>query len=55
MTDTKKFRRDFLTAMRQVLAVYRDATVEQIDGGLLLRRSPPAIRRKTVAAITTTG
>ena len=46
MKDPKKFRRDYLKAMRQALAVYPAAKVEQIDGGLLLRRSAPPIRRK---------
>ena len=45
MTDAKKFRRDLLTAMRQVLVAYPAAKVEQVDGGLLLRRSAPPIRR----------
>ena len=45
MGDAKKFRRDLLTAIRQVLAAYRAAKVEQIEGGLLLRRSAPPIRR----------
>ena len=43
--DVKTFRRDLMTAMRQVLAVYPAAKVEQIDGGLLLRRSAPPIKR----------
>ena len=45
MTDAKKFRRDLLTAMRQVLVAYPAAKVEQVDGGLLLRRSAPPIKR----------
>jgi hypothetical protein len=45
MTDAKKFRRDLMTAMRQVLAAYPAAKVEQIDGGLLLHRSAPPIKR----------
>lgn len=44
-TDTKTFRRDLLTAMRQVLVAYPTAKVEQVDGGLLLRRSAPPIKR----------
>ncbi len=46
MKDSKKFRRDYLTAMRQAVALYPDAKVEQVDGSLLLRRSSPPIRRK---------
>jgi hypothetical protein len=45
MTDTKKFRRDLMNAMHQVLSVYPAAKVEQVDGGLLLRRSAPPIKR----------
>ncbi len=51
MKDPKKFRRDYLKAMRQALAVYPAAKVEQVDGGLQLRRSAPPIRRK-VHAVT---
>ncbi len=51
MKDPKKFRRDDLKAFRQALAVYPDAKVEQVDGGLLLKPSPPPIRRK-VHAVT---
>ncbi len=46
MTDHKKFRRDYLKAFRQALAVYPHAKVEQVDGGLLLKPSRPPIRRK---------
>lgn len=45
MADTKKFRRDLMTAMRQVLVAYPAAKVEQVEGGLLLRRSAPPIKR----------
>ncbi len=44
--DRKTFRRNFLTALRQATSVYPKAQVEQVDGGLLLRRSAPPIRRK---------
>ncbi len=46
MKDPKKFRRDYLKAFRQALAVYPDAKVEQVDGGLLLKPSRPPIRRR---------
>ncbi len=49
MKDPKKFRRDYLKAFRQALAVYPDAQVDQVDGGLLLKPSPPPIRRKVYA------
>jgi len=51
MKDSKKFRRDYMKAMRQAIAVYPAARVEQVDGGLLLRQSAPPIRRK-VHAVT---
>jgi hypothetical protein len=47
--DVKTFRRDLLTAMRQVLVTYPAAKVEQVEGGLLLRRSAPPIRRLSPA------
>ncbi len=34
MRDPKRFRRNILKAFRQALAVYPDAKVEQVDGGL---------------------
>ena len=34
MKDPKRFRRNILKAFRQALAVYPDAKVEQVDGGL---------------------
>ena len=34
MRDPKRFRRNILKAFRQTLAVYSDAKVEQVDGGL---------------------
>ncbi len=46
MKDTKKFRRDYLKAFRQALAVYPNARVEQVDGGLLLKPSPPRSPRR---------
>lgn len=48
-TDAKTFRRDLMTAMHQVLAIYPAAKVEQVDGGLLLRRSAPPIKRLSPA------
>jgi len=44
--DHKKFRRLFKNALRQASAVYPHAKVEQVDGGLLLKRSRPAISNK---------
>lgn len=48
-SDLQEFRKDFLKALKQVLAVYPWAKVETIEGGLRLRQSPPPIRRKVVA------
>jgi len=44
--DAKTFRRDFLKAMRQALAVYPSARVDQVDGGVVLHPSPPPIKRR---------
>lgn len=42
----KDFKRQFLVALRQVQAVYPQARVRQIDGGLLLQASPPPIAKR---------
>ena len=39
----RNFKRDFLTALNQASAAYPAASVEELDGGLRLRRSPPPI------------
>lgn len=49
MADAKKFRRDLLTGLRQVLTAYPAAKVDQVEGGLLLRRSAPPIKRPSPA------
>jgi hypothetical protein len=46
----RSFKQEFLNHMRQVCAVYRDAKVEEISGGLLLKKSPPPIRKTTITA-----
>jgi hypothetical protein len=43
MAEVRMFKRHMLVALRQVLAVYPKARVEQVDGGLLLHRSDPPI------------
>ena len=48
--DAKGWRRLFKQALRQAVTVYPDAKVEQVGGGLLLKRSTPAIRRKVYGA-----
>ena len=45
VNDNRTFRRDFTKAMRQALAVYPTAKVDSVEGGIELRKSPPAIRR----------
>jgi hypothetical protein len=38
------FRREFRGALRQVLALYREARIEDTPEGLLLRHSPPIVK-----------
>lgn len=44
----KDFKKEFLEALRQALAVYPDAKVEQVTGGLRLYPSPTPIRKSAV-------
>lgn len=44
--DLKGFKRMFRRALDQVLLVYPQANVEVVYGGLLLKKSPPAIPRR---------
>ncbi len=46
ITNAKTFKRHLLNALRQVVVVYPKARVEQVPGGLILRRSAPPIARK---------
>ena len=46
----KNFRRSFLPQLRKVLAVYPQAQVKPVRGGLLLLGSPPPISHKLVQA-----
>jgi hypothetical protein len=50
VADVKNFKRLFKKALRQVLTVYPDARIEDVDGGLILRPSPPPIRKVRVLA-----
>lgn len=43
--DRKNFKRKFVTALRAALVVYPTAKVESVDGGLMLRPSPPPVSR----------
>lgn len=46
VAELRDFRREAVRALRQVLAVYPAAKVDQVPGGLKLFRSEPAIARK---------
>lgn len=43
----KDFKKDFLYALKAALAVYPQAEVKQVTGGLLLLPSPPPVRQKS--------
>ena len=47
-SDPKNFKKEMNKALRQVLAVYPDAHVEDVAGGLVLLPSPPPIRKTTI-------
>ena len=47
--DRRNFKRKFRVALREALAVYADARVELVPGGLVLKPSPPPVRRSLVA------
>jgi hypothetical protein len=51
IADFRNFRRHMQIALRQALAVYPRARVEQIEGGLLLRRSYPPIARISTTVV----
>ena len=43
-----KFKEVFRVALRQVLARYQNARLDADEGGLMLRNSPPPVRRPAV-------
>ncbi len=43
--DPRNFKREFRVALAQVRAVYLDARIEDVNGGILLKASPPPVRR----------
>lgn len=45
--DPRDFKRAFRIAMREALAVYPEARVDEIDGGLTLRPSPPPVAQRS--------
>lgn len=47
--DRKDFKREMRRRLHDVLAVYPAARVEEVEGGLMLRASPPPIPRSRVA------
>jgi len=46
--DAKDFRKRFLGGLKLALAAYPDAKVDMVRGGLLLKPSPPPIRKASV-------
>jgi len=46
--DRKDFKREMRRRLRDVLTVYPAARVEEVEGGLMLRASPPPIPRRRV-------
>ena len=47
--DAKNFKKAFRNALRQAQAVYPNAAIEEVAGGLRLQYSPPPIRQAHVA------
>jgi hypothetical protein len=43
--NSKDFKREFKNALRQVMAVYSDAKIESVYGGILIKNSPPPIKK----------
>jgi hypothetical protein len=46
--NPKDFKRKFKEALRQVVTAYPDAKIESVDGGLILKNSPPPISKTMV-------
>jgi replication initiator protein len=49
--DPKNFKKEFRQALRQVLAVYPDARIEDAAGGLIMRPSKPPFPKAGVPII----
>ena len=49
--DPKNFKKEFRQALRPALAVYPDARVEEVMGGLVLRPSSPPMPKMQVAVL----
>jgi len=50
--EAKVFNRDMRKALRDALVVYRDARLEEVPGGVLLRPSPPPVPKLVVGVVT---
>lgn len=48
ISDIKNFKRHIIAALKQAMAVYPAAKVEQVTGGLMLKKSAPPIQKKIV-------
>lgn len=46
--DPKDFKKEFRQSLGQVRAVYPDARIEEVPGGLILKASPPPIAKKMI-------
>jgi hypothetical protein len=46
--ESRNFKKEFLTSLRQVNAAYPDAKIEQTSGGLILKPSSPPIRKTQI-------
>jgi hypothetical protein len=46
--ENRDFKKEFLSILRQVTAVYPDAKLEQTSEGFILRPSPPPIRKTQI-------
>lgn len=53
--ESKDFKKEFRQALKQVLAVYPDARVEDVPGGLLLKESLPPIAPTRIAVLLPEG
>lgn len=50
--DPKNFKHDFLEALTLVKLVYPDARIEKTIGGIILKNSPPPIRKTQIQVLT---
>lgn len=48
-SNSKDFKREFRSVLRQVWLVYPDANVEEVTGGIHLWHSPPPIRKTAIS------